>query len=358
MRSPCSTAGSRSRASDASAARVTAPSVFQVDRVPHAGRQLQHPTGGLGEVSDPPHDERGHVVRVACVANPRQVPAPAPRPGVEGEQPAPDQLLEELNHEERVPGGLVVDQAGERSHLLGRAADGVCGEGHQVLDGDRLQHHLLHADPRLANLLDGGPQRVRGVDLVVAIGAEHQKVAGVRRGEQGPEQLEAGEVGPLKIVEEQDQRMLRGAERGDEGVEHHPEAFLGLERRQRRQRRLGPEEELGLRDDLRDQLPVRADRLGEAVPPDPLPLLAGGEQIGEHAPERLSERRIGNVALAGVELPRQEDPRAPSIERKSSCTRPDLPTPAYPEMSASAGRPLDTVSSSTAWSAASSASRP
>ncbi len=106
---------------------------LHVDGVPHAGRQLQHPTGGLGEVSDPPHDERGHVVRVARVADPRQVPAPAPRPGVEGEQPAPDQLLEELNHEERVPGGLVVDEAGKRSHLLGGAADGVGGEGHQVL---------------------------------------------------------------------------------------------------------------------------------------------------------------------------------------------------------------------------------
>ncbi len=124
--------------------------------------------------------------------------------------------------------------------------------------------------------------------------------------------------------------MLRGAERGDEGVEHHPEAFLGLDRRQRRQRRLGPEEELGLRDDLRDQLPVRADRLGEAVPPDPLPLLAGGEQIGEHAPKRLGERRVGDVALAGVELPRQEDPARPLDRAQELVHEAGLPDPGVP----------------------------
>ena len=53
------------------------------------------------------------------------------------------------------------------------------------------------------------PERVRGADLVVPVGADQQQVAHLRMRDQMLEQIEGRRIQPLQIVEEQRQRMLR-----------------------------------------------------------------------------------------------------------------------------------------------------
>ena len=57
---------------------------------------------------------------------------------------------------------------------------------------------------------------MRGVDLVVPIGADQQQMLHVRLRQHILEQIERGGVEPLQIVEEERQRVLRTREDADE----------------------------------------------------------------------------------------------------------------------------------------------
>jgi hypothetical protein len=63
-------------------------------------------------------------------------------------------------------------------------------------------------------------------------------------------------------------------------------------------------------------------RVGQARPPRRLALLAGPLEVAQGAAERLGERRVGDVALVHVELPRQED-AARSLDRAQELVHQD-----------------------------------
>ena len=85
---------------------------------------------------------------------------------------------------------------------------------------------------------------MRGIDLVVAIGADQHQVPQVRPGQQILEQIERRRVEPLQIVEEQRQRMFRPGEDADETPEHQLETALRLLRLELGDRRLLADDEL------------------------------------------------------------------------------------------------------------------
>jgi hypothetical protein len=79
---------------------------------------------------------------------------------------------------------------------------------------------------------------VRIVDLVVAIGADHQKVRRLLGVQQATERVERRGIGPLKIIEEDRQRMRFACEGPEEPGERHLESMLGLDEAGRRRGRL------------------------------------------------------------------------------------------------------------------------
>ena len=81
----------------------------------------------------------------------------------------------------------------------------------QVFSGERRKNDLLHA-PRPCGSHRAAHQRVRGTDLVVPIGADHQQPLHIRLGQQVVEQVECRRVEPLQIVEEERQWMFRPRE--------------------------------------------------------------------------------------------------------------------------------------------------
>ena len=60
---------------------------------------------------------------------------------------------------------------------------------------------------------------MRGIDLVVAIGADQQEVLQIRPGQQILQEIERRRVEPLQVVEEERQRMFRPGEDADEPPE-------------------------------------------------------------------------------------------------------------------------------------------
>ena len=110
---------------------------------------------------------------------------------------------------------------------------------------------------------------MRGTDLVVPVGADQQQVPHLRVGNQVLEQIERRGIQPLQIVKEQRERVFRPCERAEEASEDQLEAVLRVLRRKVWNRRLLADDELQLRDEVNDELPIRAQRLLKTVPPRP-----------------------------------------------------------------------------------------
>jgi hypothetical protein len=127
---------------------------------------------------------------------------------------------------------------------------------------------------------------------------------------------EARGVRPLHVVDEQRERMFGGRARREQPAEHQAEPRLRLGQGQLGHRRLGPDDEPELRDQIHDQLAVRTERLRDPLPPPRDPGLALRQDVERELPERLGDREVRDVALVLLELARDEPPAPPHDRAK------------------------------------------
>ena len=116
----------------------------------------------------------------------------------------------------------------------------------------------MHPRIGFADRLQRSQKRVRGVDLVVPVGADQQQVPHLRVHNEVLEEVERRCVQPLQIIEEQRERVLLAREHSEEAPEHHLETVLHVLRRQIRDGRLFSDHELQLGDDVDDELTIGA----------------------------------------------------------------------------------------------------
>src|SRR5712672_1666303 len=113
-------------------------------------------------------------------------------------------------------------------------------------------------------------------------------------------------IQPLQIIEEQRERVLRPGEYAEEAPEHELEAVLRVLRRQLRDRRLFPDYELQLGNEVHDELSIWAQRLAQRVPPVAKLGLALAQKRAHKALEGLCQGGVRDVALVLVELAGRE----------------------------------------------------
>ena len=113
---------------------------------------------------------------------------------------------------------------------------------------ERRQRDLLRLPLRPADGVKLAHQRMRGVNFVVAIGADQQQSAARPNGSEVLEQIERRRVEPLQIVKEQRQRMFGPGEDAEKAPEHQLEAALRLLRRKLRDRRLVADDAASVRE--------------------------------------------------------------------------------------------------------------
>ena len=236
-----------------------------------------------------------------------QVRDPGRRVRVEREQPFLGQRREELDREERIAAGLLVHELRQRMGGIPIAVQGIGDESVDIVEPEGRQHDLLHPRSRLADYLQRPHERVRRTDLVVAVGPDQQDVPHIRIGDQVLQQFKSCRVQPLQIVEEQRERVLRPGEYAEEPSEHHLEAVLCILRREVRNGRLFPDDELDLRDEVDDKLAVRAHRVLQRAPPPAHLRFALGEDLTDEGLEGLCQGRVRDVALVLVELAGREE---------------------------------------------------
>ncbi len=134
---------------------------------------------------------------------------------------------------------------------------------------------------------------------------QHMGEASVRG--DGPDEVQACRVGPLDVVQEQDERVRPVGEDLHEVLKDKMKAVLGF---------LGPDlgdvglpayDELDLGDDVRDDLPVRAQGGIKLFSPFLYTLLALGQELAGQAMEGLNDGAVGHgpaqlIVFAGDEI--------------------------------------------------------
>jgi hypothetical protein len=106
----------------------------------------------------------------------------------------------------------------------------------------------------------------------------------------------------LQIVEEQGERVFLAREHAEEAPENHLKAILGVLWWKFWNRRLFPDHEFQLGNQVDDELAVGPQRLAQGVPPPAKLGLALAEKGPHEAPEGLGQGGVGDVALVLVEL--------------------------------------------------------
>src|SRR5271165_2592315 len=230
------------------------------------------------------------------------VPLPSRHKWIEGEQPFFGQRRNELNGEEWIAARLFLHQLRKRRGALRLAVKSVRDQTSEMLSGERRKRDLSDLSAVCFDRRQLPRQRMGGVDLVVAIGSDQQQVPQVRLGQQILEQVEGGRVEPLKIVEEQRQRMLRAGEYADKPTKHQLETQLRVSWRKFRDRRLLADDEFQFGNKVGHEPTVSPERLQKRRTPTGELGVALAEKGSHKALKSLHQRRVGNVALQLVEL--------------------------------------------------------
>ena len=199
------------------------------------GRHREDPPCFLAEAEHPGPDHFAH--RVGQGRGVERVLGHPPSFGVLTDSARLDQVAKHLAHEERVAVGLPVDGVGQaHGGIVESVPSSGLHQGHHpgVVQADEV-------DPGDPVQAVEGSQRVHqgigGGELAVPVGAEDQYPHGRVRGCQMAEQQQASLVGPLEVVEDQDDGLVfrgHGQQAHHGGKEQEPlgVGIGGLARRQ------------------------------------------------------------------------------------------------------------------------------
>jgi hypothetical protein len=257
-----------------------------------------------GELGDAPGDVARGVGAEAAAGDLVEVPRPAAI--FEAEEADVAEPLDHAVREEGVAPRPEVGEAGEGGDVAVVAAEGVGEEGAHVVEPEGGEREAGEAGAEARGAGEGAGDEVGVVDLALAPRAEHQDAAEGGVGEEALEERRARHVGPLEVVDEEDDGAARLGERAEERDEGVLEAALGLGRGELARRAEGAREELELGERLGEDGGRVAERGGDARAPRAEPRGVEGEERLEVAPQRRHHRGVGDRALKLFELPREE----------------------------------------------------
>ena len=221
---------------------------------------------------------------------------------VEGDQLRGVQRLEELTHEERIAARFLANDLRQR---LGRGrvlAQRIGDEAGDLADAERPQVDRVRGYAVLLLLAEREHEGMRGRHLVVAIGHHDQQRLGRRRCRDQIDEVQAGRVRPLHVVEKQHERMRPLAEDLHETLEDEVETVLRFQRLELGHARLRTDDELECRHHVDDELRVRVNGSADGVAPHGNRFLALREQLLHEILQGRDERAERHVLLQLIEL--------------------------------------------------------
>src|SRR6516225_7817703 len=148
---------------------------------------------------------------------------------------------------------------------------------------------------------------MRRGDFVVPVGADQQQMPHARFGDQMFEQVERRGIQPLKVIEKQCKRAFGPGKDTHEPAEYAVEPVSRILRGEIGNRRLRPDDELKLRDQLDHELSARAQRVLKGIPPFTDLRVALAKNLAHESLEGLRESGVRDVALVLVEFASGEE---------------------------------------------------
>ena len=273
----------------------------QFGLVAQAGEQLEQLERVVRQLLQPAYHQVDHVVGKFALADGLRVETPAPAGLAETQQPVLDQPREKLQGEIGVAACFGVHQRGQGLALAGRAVERCGHQLRRLPHFERAQRHHAHPGAALAHRLAPLHQGVGGPHVGGTVGAHHQHAAHILLGHQVGQQLEAGRVDPLDVVQAQHQHRSAGRQRADELAEHGLQPHLRFQRRQLGRRRLVADDERQLGNEVQHQASVRPQRFGQRAPPWGQHRLTLCRQAAHQGTHCLRQREVGDVVVVLVE---------------------------------------------------------
>src|SRR6202042_3754212 len=136
---------------------------------------------------------------------------------------------------------------------------------------------------------------------------DQQQVPRVGMEEEIFDQRQRGRIEPLQIIDENDERVFRSRENGDEPLEHSLKSQFGVHRREDRYGRRGTYQSSEIGNEVGQQAALIADSFLDRVSPAGDFVRVAVQQLLNQSLKRLSQCRVGGVPEAQVEFTRNED---------------------------------------------------
>src|SRR5580692_10853988 len=138
--------------------------------------------------------------------------------------------------------------------------------------------------------------------LVGSVGANEHQVRYISPGYQIADEMKRRHVQPLQVIDEENEGPTRAGKGSDQPPEGDTETVQSILRRQIRQRRLSADDWLQRRNEIRHQMAIRSDGLGQRSPPGCNLVLVIGEYLTEQRSEGLGQGCIGYALCLHVEF--------------------------------------------------------
>ena len=218
------------------------------------------------------------------------------------------QPIYKLGREKGVALGLAGDRLTERSGHVLRAAQRLSHQPIEIVnaqggEGDRTEPRARFTRfARFTDLLEGQHQRMGWRYLVIPISPQQQQIAGLALGIEHLHQLQRSGIGPLEVVNENDEGMFLRRKDLNELLENEVEAILGGTSCEFGDGRLRADDSLKFGNDVDEDLASLPHRRQDAR--FPLLQLSVGfrQQLPRQVSEGLHKRAEGNVAIELVEF--------------------------------------------------------
>src|ERR1700674_1241712 len=130
-----------------------------------------------------------------------QVPVPAAIGRIERDELSVRQRGDELDDEEGIAAGLLVDEVRKRLNALGVADERGGEQPTDVMDVERCDEHLVHPRAGRLDSLEPLRERVGLSDFVVAVSTDDEEMPDLRVRDDVLEKVEGRRVEPLQVIE-------------------------------------------------------------------------------------------------------------------------------------------------------------
>ena len=278
----------------------------EVEAGAKARGDLQQPGCRVGEAREPLRHQLGDVVRDPARHRGVQVPRPTRRGRIEANDAVEREPLHELVDEERVAAGAIVDERRQRPRLRALDVHAVRDQRLHRLYAQRAKLKRGRRAARARQALQRRAERVRRPHFLLAKGADQEQPARVAVGREHLHQRQRRQIGPLQVVEEDRERLAGRQERAEEATEDVSEAGDRLSRARLGQRRLRAQDQLEVRDHVRNHRAVRPQGLLQATAQRRQPGLRQRQRLADEVLQRADPREVRKVATVQIELAGRE----------------------------------------------------